>query len=1353
MSNNNGSIYGNLSRFFASNVPLSSNSSNDNETNQDIEANFFKHSQDSSVNSYSPSIKRPRMSIKQLNLTSNCDNDTVHSDYLYSSSIRRLTDSAQRPSSRLSLSTASSTSTTPANYKNSKFLFSSGRLSSDVDHKSELSSISGTPKQSKSYFYPGRTSFGGSNLRKNIRRLGTTPYSLSKIQCIEAKRTSTQNQSNSLSTFKQNLNLSSVTQRILEKLENAATPIHDAKRKQFPTDSVNRFPLPKKLYDTSVPNVFNHGHCNVDLNHQPRKYVLSQAKEDSIESDLSKKDEITKDIERLKDIQRAEVELRPTEFVPKKDVTHGKVTSRDLKKSRKFLETCDDDTDHYKSLANVRPLGLPSTNLKPFTFGSVANTNQPDAKTSKSSEFNFSSPTSVASNKPSLSVSLDVNFSSPKDLSKSRFDSKAPTDSWDEKYKSQGKNWCENEDIEDVEDTDSTNTNSAVDGSCISKSDTSKFSFNSNLQSNVTVEHGSTEPTFKVDNQSNSSVHCSSEFGASSYKIDSQLSKPKSSIDKFDYFLKPNLNSSSLNLFKKDVGKTWACPTCFVSNDPDEIKCVSCEESNPDKKSQVPETKSSSEEFKFGTFSSSSNSLSFLKKDVGKTWKCPTCLVSNDIDEAKCVSCEEANPNKKSQTPATKSSSEEFKFGSFSTSSNSLSFLKKDVGKTWTCPTCCVSNDPEENKCVSCEEPNPNKKRESSNSETKSAAFKFGSFKDASSTSSKVVTSSANVMKVDDMKKSAVDSWICYYCKSNNSNSDLCCECKKIKVTAATKEEVHKFVDSQTFKFGFNKPTQIAIKSPVDASQTTFKFGVPSLTPVGSKRKSIPTEESVDNSKNEPPSLPSKISFEKEPSSKTDSIDSTEKSEAPIASKSLDFLEDTNKQSVKFDNASTNQLQFPNTKSSSTSGFMFGSKIEAPASTSSGTSTNPYGELIHLFYQNKFILLLYLTGSLFAFGSTTKSEPNTTSTITSIFSVKPSTEIAPNTSNKDSTLPKNIFETVSTTSSTTPASNMFVFGSNLTNVSSDVKPGMFNLGAPESNTKASSQSTSSNIFAFGAAKTESISNATTSVSTNSIPTNFAFGSTTTGMLCYMLTIRQFILLYFIASTTGSTSLFTFGATQAPTNTSTIGKSFNFGPPVEFSKIDVGSSAPISSNINLNFPQNTNVTSTTSNSNSIFSFGSQPSTKSAFEPTINKPEFSFSDNSKPSLFGFNFSGNTNVSSNSMFTFGNKPVEPQQPSFMAPSSNLNSTGFNFAAQAPSQPSFGANPFNPPTLPNTQPQMISNSFGSNAFNASTPQVNAGFKFNADSNLNFPSTVPKVGETNQITIPSQDPTGVFQFSYVDFV
>ncbi|KAM6277212.1 nuclear pore complex protein Nup153 isoform 2-T2 [Spheniscus humboldti] len=124
--------------------------------------------------------------------------------------------------------------------------------------------------------------------------------------------------------------------------------------------------------------------------------------------------------------------------------------------------------------------------------------------------------------------------------------------------------------------------------------------------------------------------------------------------------------------FRKPKG-SWDCAVCLVSNKAEDSKCVACQSEKPG--SSVPVTSSS-----VSVFSASSGGfldLDKFKKPEG-SWDCEVCLVQNQAEATKCISCESAKPGTKAElkgfgtaTVSTNAAMPSFTFGVQSSSSES----------------------------------------------------------------------------------------------------------------------------------------------------------------------------------------------------------------------------------------------------------------------------------------------------------------------------------------------------------------------------------------------------------------------------------------------------------------------------------------------------------------------------------------------------------------------------------------------------------------------------------------------------------------------------------------------------------
>ena len=264
--------------------------------------------------------------------------------------------------------------------------------------------------------------------------------------------------------------------------------------------------------------------------------------------------------------------------------------------------------------------------------------------------------------------------------------------------------------------------------------------------------------------------------------------------------------SKSFGKFKMQGG-SWECQTCMLPNDRDKVKCVSCGADNPSSESsslQAPAIEQTSSNFMFGSQrlcmlqndkdkvdcisvgaknlssdsaaprSAGSSQGSSVSKSFGKfkakegSWECQTCMLPNDRDKVKCISCGADNPSSESsslQAPAIEQNSSNFMFGNqpscmlqndkdkvdcTSVGAKNLSLdsaaprlagssqgssVSKSFGKfkakegSWECQTCMLPNDRDKVKCTSCGADNPSSESSSLQApaiEQNSSNFMFG---------------------------------------------------------------------------------------------------------------------------------------------------------------------------------------------------------------------------------------------------------------------------------------------------------------------------------------------------------------------------------------------------------------------------------------------------------------------------------------------------------------------------------------------------------------------------------------------------------------------------------------------------
>ena len=160
------------------------------------------------------------------------------------------------------------------------------------------------------------------------------------------------------------------------------------------------------------------------------------------------------------------------------------------------------------------------------------------------------------------------------------------------------------------------------------------------------------------------------------------------------------------------AGSSWQCDTCLLQNKVTDNKCVACQATKLLPKDSAKQTAAGTPSKSGKVTLSTPGTAGFgdkFKPAVG-TWDCDTCLVQNKPEAIKCVACETPKPGTgvkrvltlpvASESAVTVAASS----SSCTVTTGALGFadkFKRPVG-SWECPVCCVSNNAEDNKCVSC---------------------------------------------------------------------------------------------------------------------------------------------------------------------------------------------------------------------------------------------------------------------------------------------------------------------------------------------------------------------------------------------------------------------------------------------------------------------------------------------------------------------------------------------------------------------------------------------------------------------------------------------------------------------------
>ncbi|XP_004432151.1 PREDICTED: nuclear pore complex protein Nup153 isoform X1 [Ceratotherium simum simum] len=281
--------------------------------------------------------------------------------------------------------------------------------------------------------------------------------------------------------------------------------------------------------------------------------------------------------------------------------------------------------------------------------------------------------------------------------------------------------------------------------------------------------------------------------------------------------------SSSGTGFGEDLKaeSSWQCDTCLLQNKVTDNKCVACQATKLPPRDTAKQTGIGTPS-KSGKPPLSASGTGFgdkFKPAVG-TWDCDTCLVQNKPEAIKCVACETPKPGTgvrrvltlpvASESAVTMAASS----SSCTVTTGTLGFadkFKRPVG-SWECPVCCVPNNAEDNKCVSCMSEKP------------------GSSVPASSSSTVPVSlSPGGCLGLDKFKKPE-GSWDCEVCLvQNKADSTKCVACESAK--PGTKSEFKGFGTSSSssnpaassFKFGI--PSSSSGPSQTLTNTGNFKFG------------------------------------------------------------------------------------------------------------------------------------------------------------------------------------------------------------------------------------------------------------------------------------------------------------------------------------------------------------------------------------------------------------------------------------------------------------------------------------------------------------------------------------------------
>ncbi|XP_011740933.1 nuclear pore complex protein Nup153 isoform X5 [Macaca nemestrina] len=294
--------------------------------------------------------------------------------------------------------------------------------------------------------------------------------------------------------------------------------------------------------------------------------------------------------------------------------------------------------------------------------------------------------------------------------------------------------------------------------------------------------------------------------GFASPKIDSVAAQPTTTSPVV--YTRPAISSFSSSGIgfgeSLKAGSSWQCDTCLLQNKVTDNKCIACQAAKLSPRDTAKQTGIETPN-KSGktTLSAPGTGFGDKFKPVIGTWDCDTCLVQNKPEVIKCVACETPKPGtgvKRALTLTVVSESAETMTASSSSctvTAGTLGFgdkFKRPVG-SWECSVCCVSNNAEDNKCVSCMSEKPGSSVPTSSSSTVPISLPSG-----------------GSLGLEKFKKPE-GSWDCEVCLvQNKADSTKCLACESAKPGT---------------KSGF-KGFDTSSSSSNSAASSSFKFGVPS---------------------------------------------------------------------------------------------------------------------------------------------------------------------------------------------------------------------------------------------------------------------------------------------------------------------------------------------------------------------------------------------------------------------------------------------------------------------------------------------------------------------------------------------
>ncbi|EDS28927.1 nucleoporin, Nup153 [Culex quinquefasciatus] len=175
------------------------------------------------------------------------------------------------------------------------------------------------------------------------------------------------------------------------------------------------------------------------------------------------------------------------------------------------------------------------------------------------------------------------------------------------------------------------------------------------------------------------------------------------------------------NAFKLTGSNKWECDACMVRNDPDKTKCVSCETPKPGAKPAPTPVKPLTAAPK-----TTDAGFKALVAQQSARWECSDCMTRNEADKTSCACCSSPKPGAApaaavaSAVPAAIKSM--FTMPAAPASDQGFkSLVAQQAAGKWECSACMTRNEATRSKCACCEQAKPG------STPTDAPSFSFGS--------------------------------------------------------------------------------------------------------------------------------------------------------------------------------------------------------------------------------------------------------------------------------------------------------------------------------------------------------------------------------------------------------------------------------------------------------------------------------------------------------------------------------------------------------------------------------------------------------------------------------------------------